>query len=126
MGIEAVDPIYQVYQELGSRPKSVVIAPEDPQWTEKVNCILNGGMIPMTHNDYHAEFRRAIDAENDAILRQAERDKWELERRERWAKMEHQLQLDRIRFRIQMAFIGILSLGGLGLEIWKILREGSR
>ena len=80
----------------------------------------------MTYNDYRAELRRAIDAENDAILRQAERDKWELERRERWAKMEHQLQLDQIRFRIQIALIEILSLGGLRLEIWKILREGSR
>jgi hypothetical protein len=36
-GTPAVEPIYR---ELGSRPKSIVIAPEDPQWTEKVNQIL--------------------------------------------------------------------------------------
>ncbi|MFS8805180.1 hypothetical protein NW813_10210 [Synechococcus sp. R55.6] len=39
-GTPAVEPIYR---ELGSRPKSIVIAPEDPQWTEKVNQILTEG-----------------------------------------------------------------------------------
>lgn len=39
-GTPVVDPIYQ---ELGSRPKSVVITPEDPQWAEKVNRILMEG-----------------------------------------------------------------------------------
>ncbi len=36
-GTPAVDPIYR---ELGSRQKGIVIAPEDPQWVEKVNRIL--------------------------------------------------------------------------------------
>ncbi|NJM00514.1 MAG: hypothetical protein HC924_17830 [Synechococcaceae cyanobacterium SM2_3_2] len=39
-GTPAVDPIYQ---ELGSRPPSIVIAPEDPQWAEKVNLLLREG-----------------------------------------------------------------------------------